>query len=202
MDYGLLMLLIAVVGVLVPLVVTTVIGVMAYRSLKGPVGRARLSFNSAFMVPGPQKDACRLRLQLSREIRDSKRALAALKANGTTQGELPFLVRRLEVVGHTLDSQLQLLQSESDPEILYEFLRPARARVADLVRAGRRIRHVAVVILGGETDGRLAQLTGDVEREVLALQAGVDALRALTSGDVVDEIQIEAPRTVERSRRG
>jgi hypothetical protein len=58
----------------------------------------------------------------------------------------------------------------------------ARARVADVARVALAIRRAASAGLGAETAAEITPLEAEVEREVLALDAGVDRLLALASG--------------------
>jgi hypothetical protein len=96
-------------------------------------------------------------------------------------------VKRLERTSTLLDAQLQMMQSDIDEELLGEFLPPARGRVSEVIGAVRHVRQAALVVMGGEMDDDLRRLTADVALELQALQTGVDALRTLTTGDLVDD---------------
>lgn len=159
--------------------VVVLLGLLAYK-LICRTGRVWLAVRAAFVPPGPHREVIQLRVQLSKEVLGSRRALATLDNRRAIRGELEILVRRLEQVARTLDTQLRLLSGEPDDNLLREFLPPARVRVGEIVGSSRRIRQITIAMLGGETDDTLHELTSDVDREVLALQAGVDALRALT----------------------
>ena len=65
---------------------------------------------------------------------------------------------------------------------LARVLPAARARVADVTRVALTIRRAASAGLGADTAAELAPLEAEVEREVRALDAGVDRLLALASG--------------------
>ncbi|MCL5957749.1 MAG: hypothetical protein M1358_00270 [Chloroflexi bacterium] len=186
MDPATLLVALLVVSVLVWALFLGFVGLLGYR-LIGRAGQGWLAFQAAFMLPGPRREVVRLRVQLTREVRGARKALSTIDANGATRGELAILVRRLERLAQTLDSQLRLLSCEPDEEMLRGFLRLARQRVEEFVGATRRIRQVALAVLGGETDDTLHRLTSDVDREVLALQAGVDALQALTPRQLEDK---------------
>jgi hypothetical protein len=54
--------------------------------------------------------------------------------------------------------------------------------VADVTRVALTIRRAASAGLGADTAAELAPLEAEVEREVRALDAGVDRLLALASG--------------------
>ncbi|MBI4320694.1 MAG: hypothetical protein HY675_19560 [Chloroflexi bacterium] len=179
MDIPVWLLLVALIVLLSSALVVGLLGLLAYQ-LVLRAGRGWLSLQAMLMLPGLQRDVAQLRVQLSKEMLGTKRALSTLNASPATKGELGILVRRLERVANALDAQLRLLRGEPSDELLHELLRPARARVDELASASRRIRKVALAVLGGETDDSLRQITADVDREVLALQAGVDELRALT----------------------
>jgi hypothetical protein len=121
--------------------------------------------------PGARRQVACLRRDLS----------AAAHATGAV-GELPLLVRRLGRVAGTLDAELRLLAAEPDPAELARVLPAARARVAEVSRVALTIRRAASAGLGAETAAEIAPLQAQVEREVLALDAGVDRLLALAAG--------------------
>ena len=105
-----------------------------------------------------------------------------VRAAGGTVGDLPQLARRLGRVAATLDAELRLLAREPDLSELARVLPAARARVADVTRVALTIRRAASAGLGADTAAELAPLEAEVEREVRALDAGVDRLLALASG--------------------
>jgi len=132
--------------------------------------------------PGPRRQVACLRRDLSAAAHATGEAVALVKAAGGTVGDLPYLVRRLGRVTWTLDAELRLLAAEPDPAELARVLPAARARVADVTRVALAIRRAASAGLGAETAAEIAPLQAEVEREVLALDAGVDRLLALASG--------------------
>jgi len=132
--------------------------------------------------PGPRRQVACLRRDLSAAAHATGEAVALVKAAGGTVGDLPYLVRRLGRVTRTLDAELRLLAAEPDPAELARVLPAARARVADVTRVALAIRRAASAGLGAETAAEIAPLQAEVEREVLALDAGVDRLLALASG--------------------
>jgi hypothetical protein len=132
--------------------------------------------------PGPRRQVACLRRDLSAAAHATGEAVALVKAAGGTVGGLPHLVRRLGRVTWTLDAELRLLAAEPDPAELARVLPAARARVADVTRVALAIRRAASAGLGAETAAEIAPLQAEVEREVLALDAGVDRLLALASG--------------------
>lgn len=134
-----------------------------------------------------QRELAHLRLQLVKAVRSAKGAVAALSAAGGPRGELPALVQRLERTSALLEAQLTMMQSEIDEAALAEFLPPARARVGELLGVVRHVRQAALLVMGGEMEDDLHRLTADVDREVEALRSGVDALRALTVGELAEE---------------
>jgi len=107
---------------------------------------------------------------------------AALEADSPV-GELPSLVRRLTRAADALEAELGLLAREPDPAELNARLAAARARVGELGGAARRIRHAAAAARQGASDAGVAELTGDLDTELSALQAGVQALAQLDRPD-------------------
>lgn len=132
--------------------------------------------------PGPRRQVACLRRDLSAAAHATGEAVALVKTAGGTVGDLPHLVRRLGRVTGTLDAELRLLAAEPDPAELARVLPAARARVADVTRVALAIRRAASAGLGAETAAEIAPLQAEVEREVLALDAGVDRLLALAAG--------------------
>lgn len=177
--------LLVLLGIAIFLMVLVVAaGLLAYRRLRrsGLVGRTVLELQAGLGTPGPRRQLAQLRLQLQEAISSTSAAIDALEASHRPQRELALLTRQLTPVAAILDTQLRLLQEETDAELLQEYLEPARASVMELVRTAQHIRQVVYAILEGEAEGTLTLTMSDVEREVLALQAGVEALRRLTLG--------------------
>jgi hypothetical protein len=111
---------------------------------------------------------------------DSGQAAVDLARQGAGPlGELPRLFRRIQGEGVTLQSQLRLLTSETDPVVLAEALPVAGRRVDQVAGLVRRLRSPVSAGLGDLTDDTLTTLHSDVEQEVAALRAGVDELRSL-----------------------
>jgi hypothetical protein len=132
--------------------------------------------------PGPRRQVACLRRDLHAAAAATGEAVAVVKAAGGAVGDLPRLARRLGRTARTLDAELRLLAAEPDRDELARVLPAARARVADVSRVALAIRRAATAGLGAETAAELAPLQAEVEREVLALDAGVDRLLALAAG--------------------
>jgi hypothetical protein len=131
--------------------------------------------------PGARRQVACLRRDLGAAAHATGEAVAVVRAAGGTVGDLPHLARRLGRVAATLDAELRLLAGEPDQAELARVLPAARARVADVARVALTIRRAASAGLGADTAAELAPLEAEVEREVLALDAGVDRLLALAS---------------------
>jgi hypothetical protein len=132
--------------------------------------------------PGARRQVACLRRDLQVAANATGEAVAVVRAAGGTVGDLPQLARRLGRMASTLDAELRLLAGEPDPAELARVLPAARARVADVTRVALTIRRAASAGLGAATAAELAPLEAEVEREVLALDAGVDRLLALAAG--------------------
>jgi hypothetical protein len=102
--------------------------------------------------PGARRQVACLRRDLSAAAHATGEAVALVRAAGGAVGELPRV------------------------------LPAARARVVDVTRVALTIRRAASAGLGAETAAEIAPLQAQVEREVLALDAGVDRLLALAAG--------------------
>ena len=114
--------------------------------------------------PGARRQVACLRRDLNVAAQATGEAVAVVRAAGGTVGDLPHLAR------------------EPDLAELARVLPAARARVAEVSRVALTIRRAASAGLGAETAAELAPLEAQVEREVRALDAGVDRLLALASG--------------------
>jgi hypothetical protein len=132
--------------------------------------------------PGARRQVACLRRDLQVAAHATGEAVAVVRAAGGTVGDLPQLARRLARMAATLDAELRLLAGEPDPAELARVLPAARARVAEVARVALTIRRAASAGLGAATAAELAPLEAEVEREVLALDAGVDRLLALAAG--------------------
>ena len=190
-------LLALLVVALVLFLVSVAIGWLLLRMLGRLWGRAALSLRAGYASSAPQRELARLRLRLDKAVGSARTASAILQSTGRRSGELSRLMRRLEHSASELDSQLCLMQGEPDDEALREFLIPARDRVEELVHAVAGMRRAATTVLSGEVDGALSGLAADVDREVMALQAGVDALQFMTPremGPLPRRREIPGPR--------
>jgi hypothetical protein len=150
---------------------------------RSPTLRRRVrSVQAMTTPPGVRRQVACLRRDLQVAAHATGEAVAVVKAAGGAVGDLPLLARRLGRVAGTLDAELRLLAGEPDQAELARVLPAARARVADVARVALVIRRAASAGLGAETAAEIAPLEAEVEREVLALDAGVDRLLALASG--------------------
>ena len=150
---------------------------------RSPMLRRRVrSVRALTTPPGARRQVACLRRDLNAAAHATGEAVAIVRAAGGTIGDLPHLARRLSRVAATLDAELRLLAREPDLAELARVLPAARARVAEVTRVALTIRRAASAGLGAETAAELAPLEAQVEREVRALDAGVDRLLALASG--------------------
>jgi hypothetical protein len=152
------------------------------RAVGGAVLRTR-----ARVSRGPQRTILGLRVRLEQSLDSGKAAVDLAARSGGPRGELPRLFHRIEQEGVAMDLQLQLMESEADPAVLAADLPAATARVEQVVALVRRLRAAVASGLSGLTDDTLTTLRTEMDREVAALHAGVEELRALNRRDAVDE---------------
>jgi hypothetical protein len=131
--------------------------------------------------PGPRRELAWLRRELAAADHATAEAVALAATAGGTVGDLPHLVRRLGRAAGTLDAELRLLAVEPEPAELARVLPAARARVAEVTRVARTIRRASSAALGAGTTAEIAPLQAEVEREVVALDAGIHRLLALAA---------------------
>jgi hypothetical protein len=148
------------------------------RPLAGAMLRTRARFSY-----GPQQKVLRLRVRLQETLDSGQTAIDLAVRSDGPRGELPRLFRRIQTEGIALESQLRLMESETDPAILAAELAVATRRVDELTGLVRRLRSAVASGLGEFTDDTLAALHSDVDREVAALQAGMQELHALNGTD-------------------
>ncbi|WP_400995111.1 hypothetical protein [Agromyces sp. GXQ0307] len=153
-------------------------------------GRAKVS-------RGPQRTILDLRVRLDDALASGQAAIDLAGQGGGPRGELPGIFRRIREAGASLDAQLRLMESEIDRSVLTAELPAAEERVGQVEALVRRIRSVVASALAGASDDGLTGLRADVDREVAALNAGVEELHALSLRDVAPE-PIGRPTTTVR----
>jgi hypothetical protein len=94
-------------------------------------------------------------------------------------GEAPALLRRLQREAVTVDQHLRILQGEDDDAALRAALPALRTRVAEISELTHRLRSAVAEGLAAVSDGAMAELGADVDREVIALRAGRERMREM-----------------------
>lgn len=150
------------------------------RALNSTVLRARTRLSW-----GPRHEVLKLRVRLDETLASGQAAVALAAQNEASRGELPRLFRRIQSEGAALETQLRLMATETDPDVLAEGVPVARRRVDAVAGLVRRLRSVVADGLGGASDDVLATLQSDVDREVTALYAGLEELRSLRRNDAL-----------------
>jgi hypothetical protein len=150
------------------------------RAINSALLRARTSLSR-----GQRHEVFKLRLRLNDTLAGGQAAVNLAAASGATRGEPPRLFRRIESEGVTLEWQLRLMATETDPVILADRLAVARRRVELVAELVRRLRSVVADGLGELSDDALARLRSDVDREVTALNAGLQELHTLNRDDAL-----------------
>lgn len=127
---------------------------------------------------GPRREVVRLRLQLLQAVEGGRSVLGAADAGAGLPGEAPALFRRIVGEAKTVDQHLRVLQTEDDAATLRGALPGLRRRVDELIGLVRQLRAAVAAGLEAASDATMAELGADVQREVLALQAGRERLRS------------------------
>lgn len=177
------LIVLAVIG-LVSTVTVVLIMRMLYRRIRRSSALASAALrNRARVTTGPRRKVLKLRVRL-RETLDSAQAAHDLSARTEgPKGELPQLFRRIHRQGLVLESQLKLMESEHDAAELGRGIAEATRQVDQVAGMVGRLRSAVTVglnDLGGDT---LDSLHAEVDREVAALDAGVQELRLLNGAD-------------------
>jgi hypothetical protein len=126
---------------------------------------------------GPRREVARLRLKLWRSIQSGR--LPVGRAAAGFPGETPALFRRLEREAALVDQHLRVLQVEDDAAALRAALPALRGRVGEVSVLAQRMRSAVAAGLASVSDGALAELAADVDREVIALRAGRERMQEL-----------------------
>lgn len=172
--------IIALTGIIVGVLVVRAIyrRIRRNRTLQSAVLRGR-----AAVTWGPPQRVLKLRMRVNDAL-NSGQAAVELAMRGTgPRGELARLFTRIQAEGATLEAQLRLMESETDPAVLDAGLPTARSRVEQVEALVRQLRSAVASGLGDLSDDTLAALRGDVDREVAALHAGVQELHTLNAYD-------------------
>jgi hypothetical protein len=168
--------------------ISTASVIVIARVLFRRIRRSRAVNNSALraralMSVGPQHEVLALRVRLAETLDSGRDALDLARRTGSPLGDLGRLYGRIRDDGTALDAQLLLLLSERDPAVLRLSIPVAERRVDQVVGLIRRLRSAVAAGLGDRTDDNLAMLTGDLDREVTALDAGLNELHTLNGYD-------------------
>jgi hypothetical protein len=158
--------------------------------------RARLSY-------GRHGEVLKLRVRLKETIDSGQAAIDIAARTDGHRGELPRLFDRLKRESVALESQLRLLESENDSTVLDEALPTARSRVDDVAHLVRRLRSAVASGLGSISEDSLTALRSEVDREVIAVRAGLQELRDLNErGAFYQPIGRPAADLSPRNRQG
>ncbi|MGY4857056.1 hypothetical protein [Cryobacterium sp. AP23] len=165
-------------------VISTVSVIVLARVLIRRIRRSRTVTSSvlrtrALVSVGRQHEVHTLRLRLADTLASGRAALDLAGSNGSQLGELHRLYDRIRSDATTLDAQLLLLLSERDAVVLAESIPVAGRRVDQVAWLVRRLRSAVAAGLGDRTDDSLAALTDDLDREIVALDAGLRELHTL-----------------------
>jgi hypothetical protein len=174
------LLVIALLGILIGVLIVRAVyrSIRRNRTINGAVLRTRTAFTW-----GPQQQVLRLRMRLNDSLESGRAAVELTLRSDGLRGELVRLFKRIQAEGSTLESQLRLLQSETDTAALTAELPVVRGRVEQVEGLVRRLRSAVSSGLGAPSDDALDALRADVDREVAAIHAGIQELHTLNSFD-------------------
>lgn len=144
------------------------------RAVHGAVLRTRTRFSW-----GQHRNVLSLRLLLAESVDSGRAAIDLAVRSDGRRGELPRLFRRIESEALCLDSQLRLMESETDSGVLAAEIPVVGLRVNQLAGTISRLRASVSTGLGAPSEETLVELRTEVDREVAALHAGQAELRRL-----------------------
>ena len=166
--------LLAVLAVLAVLfgaiAVLTVLAVRgAKRAVTPMVQRASLSV--AAQAPGAGGAVARLRRDLDDAVRRGRRALAVANALGSSVGDVPSLLDRIETAAADTSGELRAISAVTDPSRRAALLTSAKRRVSELVGAADDLAEaVAHSAAGARSD--IGELRSACFAEAEALREG------------------------------
>ena len=169
-------------------VISTVSVVVIARMLFNRIRRSRAISSSvlrtrALISVGRQHEVHALWVRLADTLASGRAALDLARNNNGQIGELNRLFSRIQGDGVSLDAQLLLLLSERDTAVLREAIPVADRRVEQVAWLVRRLRAAVAAGLGDHSDDSLMTLTGDLDIEIAALDAGIRELHTLNGHD-------------------
>lgn len=171
-------LLIGGAGVTVTVGAVTTAAVLTVRRVRrSPALTAASLRMRSITESGPRREVVRLRLELLHAVDGGRTVIGAADPRAGFPGDAPALFRRIQNEARVVDQHLRVLQSEDDRDAVRAALPALRRRVTDLVDLVRQLRASVAAGLEAASDGAMADLRADVEREVTALRAGQDRLR-------------------------
>lgn len=178
-----IMIALAVTG-LVSTVTVVLITRMLYRRIRRSSALSSAALRTrARVTTGPRRKVLKLRSRL-RDTLDSAQAAYDLAARTDgPRGELPQLFRRIHRQGLVLESQLKLMESEHDAGELAHGIAEATRQVEQVSGMVVRLRSAVAAGLNNLSGDTLDSLHAEVDREVAALDAGVQELRLLNGAD-------------------
>ncbi|GGE90829.1 hypothetical protein [Mycetocola zhadangensis] len=132
---------------------------------------------------GRRHEVLSLRLRLDNSLASGQAAVDLAAHSEYAHGEIPRLFRRIQAEGIALESQLRLMESETDPAVLAEAIPVARRRVEAVASVVHELRSVVATGLAEESDAGLERLRSDVDIEVSAMNAGLRELHNLNGYD-------------------
>ena len=177
------LIVLATMGVASVLTVVLVVRMTFRRVRRSTALSATVLRTRAQLSAGPQHKVLQLRVRLDDALASAQAAVDVAARTDGPRGELPRLLRRIHKEGVALQSQLRMLETERDAATLAAGIPVATRRVDDVTGMVRRLRSAVADGLGHLSDDTLFALRGDVDREVIALNAGVQELRTLTGYD-------------------
>ena len=129
---------------------------------------------------GQRRKVLTMRLRLAESLESGRAALNLLGGSNNRAGEFPALFHRLEAEARSLDTQLRLMETETDASVLANEVPAVGVRVKQFTATVSRMRASVSDGLGYPSEGKLAELHAEVDREVIALHAGQVEFRRLS----------------------
>lgn len=179
MDFGTVILIIALVAIAVVLGVGITLAVLISRGVLGLVNKSKpryeLAKRNALKVRaqstgGPLGDVMKQRIRLQESLEATQRSLAVAQSTRQYTGNLDAIYRTLQQAGAVLEHQLLVAQKEPDPAVQAAYAQTLGGQAEQVIQTSAGIRSALAAAAAPMTDVDVKDLTRTLEIEAAMLK--------------------------------
>ncbi|NVM93587.1 hypothetical protein [Arthrobacter wenxiniae] len=179
MDFGTVILIIALVAIAVVVGVGVTLAVLISRGVLSLVNKSKpkyeLAKRNAFKVraqstAGPLGDVMKQRIRLQESLEATQRSLAVAQSTRQYTGNLDSIFGTLRQAGTVLENQLLVAQREPDPAVQAAYAQTLGGQVAQVIQTSTGIRSALAAAAAPMTDVDVKDLTRTLEIEATMLK--------------------------------